>query len=700
MELRPLLDPGSHVCHFYQSEEERAGLLARVVEEALAQGRQIVLIADQQRQAQLLAYLPPHLDAAALQQSGQLRLVLGQSLSDRLDGYLHNYFHAWLQDDQGDGPDPVAELAAQSGHYSGLAVISDSASLAPVTMTDEALFVYEALLHRLAADRRASVLCLYDRRSLDPALLKAALDLHPLVVAGHELYDNPQWAPPQVEQPEHARYVFEQRLARLAQRRQPQAAIDQEHELLRALVNDLPDYIYVKDVRSRFIFSNYAHRQVLGKRPLEEVIGKTDFDFFPRELAEQYYADEQALIASRQPLIAREEITVAADGRRQWVLTTKLPLIDPQGEIIGLYGISRDITELKETQLALEKRERQLSEAQRLTQIGSWEWDIQADVILWSRELYRIYGLDPGVGPLTYQDFLARLHPDDRPMVEQIIAQALRDARPFRFEHRIVRPDSAVRYIQAQGRVVVDDQGQSVVMYGTGQDITERKQLEAELLEVRRQLNEGREAERLHLARELHDMPIQELSAALMLLSDLQNHLTDPRLQATAASIQAGVQRANRMLRSLCDELRPPALEHFGLCAAIHSYVDHFRAAHPELEVALALPPDEEALPPWVALALYRICQQALTNVAQHAQASRVEVRLASGAEGLTLEVVDNGRGFRLPERWVELARRRHYGLLGAAERAESIGGHFAVLSAPGQGTTVRVHLPHGKLAE
>jgi PAS domain S-box-containing protein len=141
----------------------------------------------------------------------------------------------------------------------------------------------------------------------------------------------------------------------ITERKRSEEELAQERNLLRTLIDNLPDYIFIKDTESRFIINNVAHARVLGVKAPEEVVGKTDFDYFPQELAEQYYADEQELIQSGQPLINRVELTIDQEGRKQWLLTSKVPLYDNNGSIVGLVGISRDITEHKLAEEALQR---------------------------------------------------------------------------------------------------------------------------------------------------------------------------------------------------------------------------------------------------------------------------------------------------------------------------------------------------------
>ncbi|MBE7473522.1 MAG: hybrid sensor histidine kinase/response regulator [Anaerolineae bacterium] len=141
-------------------------------------------------------------------------------------------------------------------------------------------------------------------------------------------------------------------------------ALTAERNLLRTLIDNLPDLIYVKNTESRFVLLNTPHMQHLGVANLDDVVGKTDFDFYPPDLAQKFYADEQALIRFNQPLLNKEEPNRTRDtSTRRWMLTTKVPLRDAQEQVIGLVGISRDITERKHL-------EEQLRQAQKMECVG------------------------------------------------------------------------------------------------------------------------------------------------------------------------------------------------------------------------------------------------------------------------------------------------------------------------------------------
>ena len=133
----------------------------------------------------------------------------------------------------------------------------------------------------------------------------------------------------------------------ITKRKQVEESLAEERNLLRTLIDNLPDNIYVKDTERRFVVGNVAVARFMGAGTPDKLLGKTDFDFYPKELAAKYYADGQKVIESGQPLVSREEPAVDPEGNRKWYSTTKVPLRDSHGKIVGIVGISRDITARK-----------------------------------------------------------------------------------------------------------------------------------------------------------------------------------------------------------------------------------------------------------------------------------------------------------------------------------------------------------------
>jgi len=267
----------------------------------------------------------------------------------------------------------------------------------------------------------------------------------------------------------------------------------------------------------------------------------------------------------------------------------------------------------------------------------------------------------------------------------------------YRQEKRLNRKDGQELWARVSVSLVRDIDEKPQFAIGMVENITKRKQMEAELNELQRRLMEGRESERVQLAQELHDGPMQDLYGLSFHLKAYESGLPDVVDKSEMDEMQGNLQQVVRTLRTICGELRPPSLAPFGLEKAIRSHADTFQEANPELKIGLDLMPDGQLLSEQVRLALFRIYQQALTNVVRHSNAQQVMIRFTIDDREAVLEVRDDGKGFELPSRWIDLARQGHLGLVGAQERAESIGGKLTIETKPGEGTVIRINLPRSQ---
>jgi PAS domain S-box-containing protein len=143
-----------------------------------------------------------------------------------------------------------------------------------------------------------------------------------------------------------------------------------EHALLQALMDNIPDSIYFKDTLGRFILINKSQAVLAGIEKPEEAIGKTDFDFFPEELAKQYRCDEEEIFRTGRPLVNKEEKLVDKGGNTLWFSTTKIPLCDDSGNVIGIMGISRDVTQRKKSDEEKERMQELLLQKHKMEAIG------------------------------------------------------------------------------------------------------------------------------------------------------------------------------------------------------------------------------------------------------------------------------------------------------------------------------------------
>ncbi len=209
------------------------------------------------------------------------------------------------------------------------------------------------------------------------------------------------------------------------------------------------------------------------------------------------------------------------------------------------------------------------------------------------------------------------------------------------------------------------------------------------LAQAQHRLLRSREDERARLARDLHDGPLQVLIDLNMQLGLLLPQAGDP---AALKEMRVEVRDLLSDLRGVCVELRPPMLDTLGLTAALRSLAEDW-SAQSRVAVHLDLPPNTalQSLPGDVAVNLYRVAQEALANVAKHAQASRVDIHLVKDGNGLSMTIEDDGRGFAMPGDIGDLTAQGHFGLVGLRERVNLIGGHLTLQSTPGRGTRIRV---------
>ncbi|MCK4874493.1 MAG: PAS domain-containing protein, partial [Sulfurimonas sp.] len=165
------------------------------------------------------------------------------------------------------------------------------------------------------------------------------------------------------------------------------------------ILDSLWQNIFVKDVNSVYLFSNNTYANLIGKKP-SEIIGKNDFDFFPKEIAEKYRQDDAAIFKNKESIDVEEEILVG--NQKRIIRTIKKPLYD-NNKVIALVGIFWDITKEKEEELKYKKLQFGLNQAQKLAHIGHWELDLQNNQLYWSDEVYRIFGLKPQEFGATYE---------------------------------------------------------------------------------------------------------------------------------------------------------------------------------------------------------------------------------------------------------------------------------------------------------
>ncbi|QDV37269.1 PAS domain-containing sensor histidine kinase [Tautonia plasticadhaerens] len=252
-----------------------------------------------------------------------------------------------------------------------------------------------------------------------------------------------------------------------------------------SLVENLPQNIFRKDAQGRFTFANRRFCTSL-ERPLEEILGRTDYDFYPESLAEKYRRDDLRVMQSGEAL-EDVEAHVNHDGEVRRVQVTKSPLRDPTGRVVGLQCIFWDVTEQYRTLEALAASEERFALAVRGTNDGLWDWNVRTNDTYYSPRFKELLGYGEDEFPGRIETFMDHLHPEDRPRVEAVGQRHLHDQEPYVVEYRLRDKAGQFHWFLARGQAVWDESGQPVRMAGSISDIHDRKMAE-ELLRAQNQL--------------------------------------------------------------------------------------------------------------------------------------------------------------------------------------------------------------------
>lgn len=252
-------------------------------------------------------------------------------------------------------------------------------------------------------------------------------------------------------------------------------------ENYRSIFENAVEGIFQATLEGRFIKMNPAMARILGYGSPQEAIEEVT------DIARQIYVDpeirsELDRIEKQQKILQGFEFEAyRKDGERIWLSLNRRSILDEGGTEIYREGSVEDITERKQAEERVRQSERLMAEAQQLAHVGSWNWDLPTNILSWSDEHYHILGLDPKEFDPTFDAVRAKyVIPEDHDSVRSVVSRILENHEPFDFHYRVQRPDGQVRIVHSQGSLLCDEQGTPMRMFGTVQDVTERKRAEEE----------------------------------------------------------------------------------------------------------------------------------------------------------------------------------------------------------------------------
>jgi len=270
-------------------------------------------------------------------------------------------------------------------------------------------------------------------------------------------------------------------------------ALRQTKRLLNSVIDYAPACIFAKQRDGRYLLANRALANLVG-RDQNEFPGRTDYDFFPPEIAERFGLDDRAIIDSGQPRTYEESFV--QDGVTRTYLTIKFPLRNAGGVPFAACAVATDITDLKRAREELQSTVGRLQLAFASARLGDWSWDASTDVVTLSERAAQIFGIPPGPHT-TWTRMQELLHTDDRERTRVAVEEAVRDRTQYDIEYRLIRPNGSHIWVSALGRAQYSPTDEPIGMFGIVKDITERRGAEVALRESEERLRLALEAGRM-----------------------------------------------------------------------------------------------------------------------------------------------------------------------------------------------------------
>ncbi len=425
-------------------------------------------------------------------------------------------------------------------------------------------------------------------------------------------------------------------------------------------------------------------RRRLGS-PLHKLLGSAPWLFLRRAL--RRISKEAASLHFQLPVVlARQsrwfELSLARSG---------------QSAAASPYFVlrSKDVTSRWALAERLRNAEIMLEHAEEIAQIGTWELDLKSGKVLWSRQLFKLHGIDPAQHPPRLDDIWRTLKFKNIEKLRRDFESSVHTSSLFRFSEPYTLPDGSIRMLEGLAAPVADSTGKVVRFVGVTRDVTSQSRTQANLRWLSHQLLTIRNEEQRRVSRELHETTAQTLAALKMTLGQIgrsvpRRNSKVHKLVETSASLASDAVREVRFVSSF---LHPPMLEETGLVTALRSYTKLF-AERGGVPVKAEIANDFGRLDPGLELTIFRIVQESLTNVHRHARATSASVRVERDPNFVRVEIKDDGIGIYhvLPDTSAQVSLG--VGLAGMRERIDQLQGQFDIVSAVGAGTTIRALLP------
>jgi PAS domain S-box-containing protein len=484
----------------------------------------------------------------------------------------------------------------------------------------------------------------------------------------------------------------------ISARKQGEEALRLSQEKSRDLVETVNDIIWEADVNGVYTYLSSRIQAIFGYEP-EELIGRPLTDLMSSNEADRVSDIFKGLVPEPKPFMALETTVIRKDGEPVTLETSGKPFFSVDGKLLGFRGVDRDITKRKQAEKALRESEERLSLVLQATNDGIWDWEIINDKIHTSDRFKELIGYTGNDSMMVIGTWTSRIHPDHQGRIMHELQESLDGKAPYNIDYLVRDKTGGYRWRNARGMVLFDENSKPYRMVGSLRDIHDHVEKEEHIRELTQQLIRAQEIERQRISRELHDHVAQDLAASKMTCGQLLNHeqgLTDDGRQ-NISKISDMLGEVITVVRDLSYDLRPPDLEEWGLSRSISLYCEDFSRKtgldvefHPTGIDHLILEPD-------AGIHIFRLMQEGLNNIWNHAHANRAIIKLVRAFPNIILRIEDNGKGFDVKKRMFQVMEEKRMGLRNMEERARLLHGQMKIQSRPKIGTIISIKFPYSE---
>ncbi len=478
-----------------------------------------------------------------------------------------------------------------------------------------------------------------------------------------------------------------------------QKAFHFKSELLTSLLDNIPDLIYFKDRKSRFVELSKSKAKQVGL-PKEEVIDKTDFDYFTKEHAEQAYIDEQEIMKTGKAIKAKVEKETHPDGRITWVSTTKIPRYDEKGKVIGSLGISRDVTDKVIAEKGLEESANKLKTIVNAVSEGLAIVDEKHVILEASEFLSKLFGL-------KREDIINKkcdhiFGPWEETCENCPLEKLFKKREDFPVvEKTKVSKNGTIRYFNIQCYPIPNYSEENPKSVISVREITERKNMEKKNIQnykrkmknLSHKLTLAEEHERKRIATTLHAEVGQTLAFLTLKMSELKGKEYPKNIKEELEEVYDLAQKAMTSTRLLMRQLSPAILYELGFVPAVDWIAEHILREN-NIRYSFKDDGEEKPLTNDLSVLLFQAVREILVNVRKHAKAKNVKIFIKRCDKNIQIEVKDDGIGFDTSTLDSYVERDIGFGLLNIRSRIDVVGGHFEIESYKNKGTKIKLEAP------